>query len=268
MKALSDALNFVRSMHKKKYGQNFLINESLCDKITQLEKIENNNILEIGPGNLALTKKIISRNPKKFISLEIDKELIKKYKNTLFSKYLYHNDALKVDELIFFKNKKFIIISNLPFNISSELLVKWIKFQNNKNCIKSMTLMFQKELAERIIAKKDTKKFGRISILVSAFFEVKKKIDIKKNNFFPVPRVDATVLQFTPLKKNKISKNNLNKLENVTSLFFNERRKKNLKKIKKIFSEDQIIKEGFDIFFDLRPENLDKEIYYRFAEIL
>jgi len=255
-------------MPKKKFGQNFLINENLCNKIIESELIENKNILEIGPGNLALTKKIISKKPKKFFSLEIDIDIINKFKNTLFSKYLHHIDALKINELNLFKNNNFTIISNLPFNISTELLIKWIKFQNNKNCIKSMTLMFQKELAERIIAKKDTKKFGRISILVSAFFEVKKKIDIKKNNFFPVPRVDATVLQFTPLKKNKISKNNLNKLENVTSLFFNERRKKNLKKIKKIFSEDQIIKEGFDIFFDLRPENLDKEIYYRFAEIL
>ena len=251
-------------MSKKKFGQNFLINEDLCNEIIQLEKIENNNILEIGPGNLALTKKIILRNPKKFISLEIDEDLIKKHKNTSVSKYLYHVDALKVNELDLFKNKKFTIISNLPFNISSELLIKWIKFQNVNNGIKSMTLMFQKELAERIIAEKNTKKYGRISILVSAFFDVKKKIDIKKNEFFPIPKVDATVLKFTPLKKNKISKNNLNKLEKVTSLFFNERRKKNLKKIKKIFSEEQINKENFKIFFDRRPENLDKEIYYNF----
>ncbi|MCI5054196.1 MAG: 16S rRNA (adenine(1518)-N(6)/adenine(1519)-N(6))-dimethyltransferase RsmA [Pelagibacteraceae bacterium] len=255
-------------MPKKKFGQNFLNNEGLCDQIIQLEKIENNNILEIGAGNLALTKKIVLKNPKKFVSLEIDIDLIKKYENTSFSKYLYHANALKIDEMIFFRDEKFTIISNLPFNLSSELLIKWIKFQNTNNRIKSMTLMFQKELAERIIAEKNTKKFGRISILAGAYFSIKKKIDIKKNNFFPMPQVDATVLQFTPLKKNRISKNNLNKLEKITSLFFNDRRKKNQKKIKKIFTEEQIKKEGFDIFFDLRPENLDRETYYKFTEKL
>ena len=254
-------------MPKKKFGQNFLINESLCEEITKLEKIENNNILEIGPGNLALTKKIVVKKPKKLISLEIDSDLIKKFKNTSFSKYLHHADALKINELDLFKNNKFTIISNLPFNISAKLLIKWIKFQNTSNSIKSMTLMFQKELAERIVAEKNTKKFGRISVLVSAFFCVKKKIEIKKNNFYPEPKVDTVVLQFTPLKKNKISKNNLIKLEKITALFFNERRKKNSKKIKKIFSEDQIKSENLSVFFDLRPENLDKKIYYRFAEI-
>jgi len=255
-------------MPKKKFGQNFLINENLCKKIIESELIENKNILEIGPGNLALTKKIISKKPKKFFSLEIDMDIINKFKNTLFSKYLYHIDALKINELNLFKNNNFTIISNLPFNISTELLIKWIKFQNNNNCIESMTLMFQKELAERIVAEKNSKKYGRISILASAFFNIKKEIDIKKENFFPIPKVDATVLKFTPLKKNKISKKDLIKLEKITSFFFNERRKKNLKKIKKIFSEIKIKKYSLHKFFDKRPENIDKETYYKFAKIL
>ena len=255
-------------MPKKKFGQNFLINENLCSQIINLETIKNKNILEVGPGNLALTKKIISENPKKFFSLEIDKDLIDKYRDNKYSKYLYHANALKINELDFFKNDSFSIISNLPFNISSELLIKWIKLQNNYNCIESMTLMFQKELAERIIANKNTKKYGRLSILTGAFFNIKKEIYVEKINFYPKPKVDAIVLKFIPLKKNKIKKDDLHKLEHITSIFFNERRKKNYKKIKKIFDTDVIKNKNFDIYFDKRPENLDKEIYYKFTEIL
>lgn len=255
-------------MQKRKFGQNFLINENICDQIIQCEIIKNNNILEIGPGNLALTKKILNEKPKKFFSIEIDNDLIKKFENTIYSSYLCHADALKINELDFFKNQKFTIISNLPFNISSDLLVKWIKIQNSNNCIKSMTLMFQKELADRIIADKNSKKYGRLSILASAFFNIKKKIDVKKKDFFPIPKVDATILKFTPLKKNKVKKENLIKLEKITSFFFNERRKKNLKKIKKTFNDKQIKKEGLEKFFDMRAENLDKEIYYKFTKIL
>jgi len=255
-------------MYKKKFGQNFLINEILCNQIIELEQITNSNILEIGSGNLALTNKIIKKNPKKFFSIEIDGDLVNKNLSSPVSKYIRNENALEINEYKLFNLENFTIISNLPFNISAQLLIKWIKIQNKYNCINSMTLMFQKELAERIIADKNTKKFGRISILTSAFFKVKKKIDIKKNNFFPMPKVDAAVLHFIPLKKNKISKNNLNKLEKITSFFFNERRKKNYNKIKKIFKENKIKREGFDKFYHQRPENLDKEIYYRFAEIL
>jgi 16S rRNA (adenine1518-N6/adenine1519-N6)-dimethyltransferase len=254
-------------MYKKRFGQNFLINKEISKKIVNLFNISNKNILEIGPGNLALTKLILEKKPNKFIAIEIDKDLKNRYLDQEIDEIIIFENALKFNEKKLFNDQNFSIISNLPFNISAKLLLKWIKIQNNYNCIENMTLMFQKELADRIVAKKNSKQYGRISILSNAFFEIKKKIDVKKNDFYPIPKVDASVLQFTPLKKNKISKNKLNRLEKITLLFFNERRKKNLKKIKKIFSDDIIKKEGFEIFFDLRPEDLDKDIYYKFAEM-
>ena len=168
----------------------------------------------------------------------------------------------------FFNNENFSIISNLPFNISSELVIKWCKIQNSYNCIDSMVLMFQKELAERIIAKKDTKKFGRLSILCNAFFSIKKKLLVSKNNFFPIPKVDAMVLNFIPHKINKIKKNNFEKLEKITRIFFNERRKKNKKKIIKIFLLVKLKNIILKNFIILRAENIDKEIFFKLSNIL
>jgi len=252
---------------KKKFGQNFLINKKISNEIISLENINGQNILEIGPGNFALTELIIKNKPKKFISVEIDKDIFDINKNNSILKYLFNDDALKFDEIKSFNNEKFSIISNLPFNISSELLVKWCYIQNSSRSINSMTLMFQKELAERIIAKINTKKYGRISILANAFFDIKKEIFIEKNNFRPPPKVDAIVLKFTSLKTNRIKKENLNKLENITSLFFNERRKKNIKKIQKLFDEKVIKDNNLQQYFELRAENINKDTYYKMSEI-
>jgi 16S rRNA (adenine1518-N6/adenine1519-N6)-dimethyltransferase len=128
--------------------------------------------------------------------------------------------------------------------------------------------MFQKELAERIIAKKNTKKYGRLSILCSAFFLIKEKLKVSKNNFFPKPKVDATVLKFIPHKENKIKPNNFIALEKLTRIFFNERRKKNKKKIIKFFSDDQILEHNLKRFYDLRPENLDNKVFFELCDIL
>jgi len=254
-------------MLKKKFGQNFLINETIANKIINCENILNKNILEIGPGNLALTKYILQKKPKQFISLEIDNDLKKLYDKDII-KFILFEDARRFNELEFFNNKKFSIISNLPFNISSTLLLKWNLLQNNYSCIDSMTLMFQKELAERVISKENTKQYGRLSIITQAFFKIEKKLEVLKESFKPQPKVDAIVLKFTPHKTNKIRKKNFTKLEKVTQFFFNERRKKNEKKIKKIFSSSQISNYNFDKLFSQRAENINKEIYYKMSELI
>lgn len=253
-------------MHKKRFGQNFLVNKSLCEKIISFENIKNQNILEIGPGNLALSKLIINKNPNRYYAIEIDTTL--NLKNTCISNNIIFGDALKLDENKIFKKKNFSIISNLPFNISSQLLIKWLNIQNNYHCINSMTLMFQKELAERIIAKVNTKKYGRLSVLANAFFNIKKKLLVKKNNFFPIPNVDAIVLKFDALKYNKIAKDKFSVLEKITLNFFNERRKKNKKKIKKFFNDDQINKNNLKSLYDKRPENIDHKIFYEMTKII
>ncbi len=243
------------------------MDSKIVESILQNEKIENQNILEVGTGGLILTNEIIKKKPKKFVGIEIDQDLKKIYlEKKILDKILFY-DALKFDEKKFF-NEKFNIISNLPFNISSELVIKWCKLQNQYNCIKNMILMFQEELGERIIAKKNTKKYGRLTILANAFFNISKKLYVSKKKFNPEPKVNAIVLKFEARKINKIDKDDYKKLEQLTTFFFNERRKKNKKKIEKIFNTNQIKENNLVKYFNLRPENLDKDFYYTYCKIL
>ena len=255
-------------MYKKRYGQNFLINNGIAKKILLNEKIKNQNILEIGTGNLALTNLIICDNPKKFIGIEVDKDLKKNYVQKKILDKIIFEDALKINERKLFQNENFSIVSNLPFNISSELVIKWCEIQNSYNCINNMILMFQKELGEKIIANLNTKKYGRLSILCRAFFSIEKKIIVTKNNFFPSPKVDTIVLKFIPHKINKIKRNSFKKLEKITKFFFNERRKINKKKIIQNFSIKQIEKFNLHKLYNLRAENIDDEVFFKLCNVI
>ena len=255
---------------KKKYGQNFLINKSIISKIIECAAINNKSIVyEVGPGDGSLTKEIVNKDPIKFICIEIDQSLKKKL--DIFFKKKNHElilkNVLNFNELDYF-SKNAIIISNLPYNISLKLLIKWIYQYSSSQWYDSMILMFQKEVAERIISKPNSKKFGRITLLVSAYFHVEKVIDVNKNNFFPVPKVDSVVLKFTPLKKLHFTFNNLKKLELLSNIFFSNKRKKLKNKIKKTFSLDIINKYSLDKFFDMRAENLEKELFFTLAKLL
>ena len=128
--------------------------------------------------------------------------------------------------------------------------------------------MFQKEMGERIVANKDTKKYGRLSIISKAFFKINKIMNVNKKNFYPIPKVDSVVLEFDPLKKNKIHMKEMQQLEKITNFFFNTRRKKNKKKIEKMFSKKQIEDYNLAKFFDYRPENISEEEYYMMSKII
>lgn len=254
---------------KKKYGQNFLKNNKIIDKIINVANInEGSNILEIGPGNGALSKEIIKKKPKKYIAVEIDKTL-DKYLSSIFlnRKYkLIYDDALNFDEKKYF-TKDAILISNLPYNISIPLLIKWIYQIENSPWYNKMILMFQKEVGERIISKENTKKFGRITLLASAFFKITKIIDVNKNDFHPVPKIDSMVLLLEPLKKKMINFNEIKALELLSHELFNNRRKKLKNKILKLFNKDIIKKNSLEKIYELRAENLNKETFYKLVKI-
>lgn len=255
---------------KKKFGQNFLTNPIISQEISNSINVQNKNVLEVGPGNFAITKYLLSKNTKKFVSIEIDDDIIQNCENnyTEYCKVLKKADALTFDEISFFENEKFSIISNLPFNISTQLLMKWNLIECKEKCIDNMLLMFQKELAQRILAKENSKKYGRISIITQSIFDIEFMFEVKKENFYPKPKVDTVVLKFTPLKKKKIILKNFKKLENITRFFFNERRKKNVKKIKNYFTKEQIVKNNLNKYYNLRAENIPLEIYCKMAELL
>ena len=186
---------------KKSLGQNFLIDQNIINKIIDIINIKNKNILEIGPGTGNLTSEILSKSPKKVILIEKDNILanllVKKFKNNVT---VINKDVLEINENILC-DKSLIVFGNLPYNISTEILSKWIlNLDQDKVWFSYLVLMFQKEVADRIISNFNTKEYGRISILANWRLNIKKIFDIKATSFQPRPKVESSVLFFEPKK--------------------------------------------------------------------
>ena len=250
---------------KKSLGQNFLVDKNVLNIITDVGKIEKNSIiLEIGPGTGNLTEKLLIKNPKKIILIEKDKKLSEHLKKKFNNKVeIVNKDFLKLS-LFELRYYNLIIFGNLPYNIASEILIKIIKcsedFYYNK-----MILMFQKEVAERIIAKHNTKKYGRISIIAQWKLDIKKIIDISSNCFYPKPKVQSSLLEFSP-KKNYIKFKNIENLENISRIFFRYRRKMIKKPLKMLFPKIDEICKKLEINLSDRPQKLRPEIYYNICK--
>ena len=247
---------------KKSLGQNFLIDNKILEKITGLINIRNETVFEVGPGTGNLTEFILRQNPKKLIAIEKDINLSSNLKKKFDEKIVIINDdVLKVDESLLF-NEKVIVFGNLPYNISTEILSKWIVNLKNNFWFCNLILMFQKEVADRIIAKVNTKNYGRLSILCNWKLDIKKIIDIKPDSFYPKPKVDSSVLFFSP-KKQFYQINNPKNLEKITRIFFNNRRKMLKKPFNQLFNGNHKIIDKLKIDLKLRPQNLDFETYYK-----
>jgi len=252
---------------KKSLGQNFLIDNNIIRKIIAYGDIKNNPVLEIGPGTGNLTKEIIKHIKNDLILIEKDAGLIDEIKNI---KSIYNINIVNVDILKFDIEKQIkpntIIFGNLPYNISTQILVKLIKFNNWPPKYNKLVLMFQKEVADRIISKYNTSNFGRISVIVKSRLELIDSFDITRNCFYPKPKVDSTVLVFKPLD-NKISKDiDLNTLEKITHIFFSNKRKMINKAFKKLFKDYEKIALNLKINLSLRPNQISEKDYYKIVE--
>jgi 16S rRNA (adenine1518-N6/adenine1519-N6)-dimethyltransferase len=257
--------------HKKKFGQNFLINKDIIKKIADIGSInKNSNVIEIGPGSGSLTEELLKRNPKEIFAIELDKDLINhlnKIKNN-YNNFNYEiSDVLTFDEKSIFK-KNSIIFGNLPYNISLKLLIKWIYSDPWPPFYDQMILMFQKEVAERIIATPNRKKYGRISILTNARLDVKFHFNISKKEFDPEPKVESSVLSFTPKKNASFQLKDLSILSDLTKIIFNTKRKMISKTLKKLLNEQELKIVDFDNIKNLRPENLDFSFYYKLVDLI
>ncbi len=251
---------------KKSLGQNFLIDQNIIAKIVNIIDIKNKNILEIGPGTGSLTSEILKKKPKKVILIEKDDILadllIKKFNNDI---KLINKDVLKINEN-FLCDQTLIVFGNLPYNISTEILSKWIlNLNQNKIWFSYLVLMFQKEVADRIVSEFNTKDYGRLSILVNWRLNVKKIFDIKATSFKPKPKVESTVLFFEP-KKNFFKFKDPKNLEKITRIFFMHRRKMIKKPYKQIFNNNENIASQMGINLNLRPQNLNFNTYYELTK--
>ena len=247
---------------KKSLGQNFLIDKNVINKITNIVNIESKSILEIGPGTGNLTRSLIKKKPKKFYVIEKDKRLIlqlkKEFQNQII---LINDDVLNIDENLLCK-EKLIVFGNLPYNISTEILCKWIlNLNDQKFWFENLILMFQKEVADRILSEYNSTKYGRLSILANWKLNIKKIIDVKPNCFSPKPKIDSSLLYFSP-KDNFFKLQNSYNLEKVTRIFFNQRRKMIKKPFNQLFSGNKDISLKLNIDLNLRPQNLNYETYY------
>ena len=157
------------------------------------------------------------------------------------------------------------MFGNLPYNISTEILSKWITNLKDDFWFEVLVLMFQKEVADRLIANYNNSNYGRLSILANWKLNIKKVCDIKPSSFDPKPKIDSSLLIFTP-KSNFYRIKNPKNLEKITRIFFNNRRKMIRKPFNQIFNGDIKIVEKLKIDLNLRPQNLDFETYYKLTE--
>ncbi len=249
---------------KKSLGQNFLNDKNILEKIVTSVSLTNKTIMEVGPGTGNLTGYILNKKPKKFYVIEKDNDLVEHLYSKFNDKLLIINeDVLKIDETRMF-NEKVIVFGNLPYNISTEILNKWITNLNDKFWFEYLVLMFQKEVADRIIAKYNTSQYGRLTILSNWKLKIKKICDVKPDAFFPKPKIESSILIFSP-KNDYYKIKDVKNLETITRIFFNQRRKMIKKPFNQLFNGDQRVLNKLKIDLNLRPQNLTLESYYKLA---
>ena len=250
---------------KKSLGQNFLIDREVLEKIVSITDIANKEVLEIGPGSGNLTTYILKQKPKKLYVVEKDDDLAILLKEKFDTEIeIINDDILKVSENKI-SDQKLSVFGNLPYNISTEILSKWILNIGSNFWFESLVLMFQKEVADRIISEFNNSNYGRLSILSSWKLNVKKILDIKPQSFSPRPKIDSSLLLFTP-KENFFELKDPKNLEKITRIFFSQRRKMLKKPFNQVFTNGKKVAEKFGIDLNLRPQNLKPEMYFKLVK--
>ena len=268
---ISEVIKTYNLSAKSFLSQNFILDIKLTTHISQLSgSLKEKSVIEIGPGPGALTRSLIINGAKKIITIEKDKRFIKALrplKDIVDERLIILNeDALKIclSNIIYhYKLKNPVIISNLPYSIGTKLLIKWLPLPKE---IKKMTLMFQKEVAERIVAKKGTKKYGRLAVITNLYSRPKILMRVSRKAFFPKPKVDSAIVEIEPKAKNKY-KFKKNDIEKITHLLFHLRRKKIKSSLKSLGNPEEICRQA-KLDCSLRAEQISPEEFALLAEIL
>jgi len=272
-KTLRQTVDDYGLMAKKALGQNFLLNQNITDKIIKLslEKqgltdFSEKDVLEVGPGPGGLTRAIIKQNPRHLTVVEMDErciEIMNELKNqTDVLMDVLNQDALALD-ISNIASKPLQIVSNLPYNISVPLLTSWLE---NIHCIEAMTLMFQKEVADRICAPVKTKDYGRLSVIAQLTCRIERLLTLNPDCFVPAPKIFSTVLLFLPLE-DAPHLEILHKVSELTKLAFAQRRKMVRQSLKSVPNLEKVL-DLAGVLPTMRAEEINPEQYLKMAELL
>tara|TARA_B100000029_G_scaffold254601_1_gene251399 strand:+ start:141 stop:923 length:783 start_codon:yes stop_codon:yes gene_type:complete len=236
---------------RKRFSQNFLRDKNIINKIVDaIEPLKDDHVIEIGPGNGALTFALLEKINQIEV-IEIDRDLVSRLRESDESKKIdiHQTDALKFNFASSYSGKKIRIVGNLPYHISTPLIFHLIKFNEYFD---DLHLMVQKEVADRIVSKPNSRIFGRLSVSIQARCNAEKVFDVKPNAFYPKPKVMSSVVKISP--KPQLDMATDEKLNQLLLLAFNQRRKKISNSLKSAFTIDEIKELGIDP--ESRPENL------------
>ena len=237
----------------KSLGQNFLFDLNLTDKIVKNSEPICPTVIEIGPGPGGLTRSILKKKPTVLYTIDKDKQSEKMLNDI---KKIYRDNLIIItDDALHYPiwelgDSPRQVIANLPYNTGTKMLTSWLKHIQHFDLL---TLMFQKEVADRIIAKQGSKNYGRLSILTNWLTKSKKLFDIPSEAFIPKPKITSSVIQLKPLHK-PLYDVSFESIEKITQMAFSQRRKMIKTSLKKV--NGQIILKELNISPNLRPENL------------
>ncbi|MDR0296612.1 MAG: 16S rRNA (adenine(1518)-N(6)/adenine(1519)-N(6))-dimethyltransferase RsmA [Rickettsia sp.] len=251
----------------RKYGQNFIFDSSLCDKIVRASGVQENDlVLEVGPGTGGLTRAILACNPKSLTVIETDARcipLLMEIRELSPNLHIIHSDAVKFD-LSTLAHDKITIISNLPYQIGTELVIKWLK---KLSLISSMTLMLQKEVVDRICGKVGTKSYGRLSVICQLLCSVEKCFDVNPQAFYPAPKVHSAIVKLVPYNNDVLTAGLIEKVELITRLAFGKRRKMIKSSLRTLTSCIEDLLAELKIDNSSRSENLSPQDYLSLAKL-
>ena len=264
---LNNLKNKYKITPKKHLGQNFIFDQNILNKIiSNILPIKNFNIIEIGPGPGGLTLAILKNKPKKIVLIEKDSSFCGIINNIL-SEYKHIESNLIIGNFLDFSLEKYInsntkIVSNLPYYLSTQILLKVLPLNNG---IKEVMFTFQKEVADRIISQPNSKNYSRLSVIVQSVCDIQKKQKLPAEIFYPIPKVSSTVLTF--VRRKNIIINNFKSLEELTKLAFNKRRKSIKNSLRNIGNISHFLKE-LNIEDKLRPEQISVDEFCKLANLI
>lgn len=240
---------------RKRFGQNFLIDERIIERIiAAIAAKKEDTVLEIGPGQGALTLPLLEQLNQLHV-IEIDRDLIARLQDMNNDKLIIHqSDALKFDLTTLPENLR--VVGNLPYNISSPILFYLL---DNRARVKDMTFMLQKEVVERMVAKHGSKTYGRLSVMMQAFFELELLFIVPPESFDPPPKVESAIVYLKPLQQTIIS--NITTFEMIVKKAFSQRRKTLRNCLKSLINQTQT-----SIDLTLRAEMLSVDDFIQLTQ--